>query len=68
MELGTSEKIRVVLTNTLIELHKKQKNTTGTILADDEQGGEMEDEEATFLDTLMDDDDVEAYDLLDDDF
>ena len=55
----------------MIELQKNQKSTeetTGQALDNEERSVELEDEEATFLDTLMDDDDVEAYDLLDDDF
>ena len=55
----------------MIEVHKKQKSLekrTGGILQDDEQRREIEEEEGTFLDTLMEDDNVEAYDLLDFDF
>lgn len=72
LEPGTSEKIRMVLTNCLVELFKKQKKTTteasDTTFWTDEPVEEIEEEEATFLDTLMDDNDIEAYDLLDDDF
>ena len=71
---GTSEKVRKVLTNCLIALFEKQKaaadRETGSTSqeAGDEQLPDIEDDEATFLDTLMEDDDVEAYDILDEEF
>lgn len=71
MEQGTSEKIRIVLTRSLVELQKKQKATSETMegpYGTDTQADEIEEDEASFLDTLMDDDDVEAYDILDEDF
>ena len=64
------------MTHCLVTLCEKQKaaadqetgGSTSQTASAEQSTADIEEEEARFLDTLMEDDDVEAYDILDDEF
>lgn len=67
LEPGTLENIRKLMTEYMTQLCQKSKGRKGIMDASSgEPVEDIEEEVGTFLDTLMDDEDVETYDILGD--